>query len=145
MSVGFEGDPKIFIDKDGAELDYRDGQPVMDQGLENHDVISLLTEPGWVGNDLFPESQAIGSDFSQAVAEAITATSLVEMEDAAARALESGIAQTDFVEVEISNPSGSRLDILIRRSPPAGDVESFLLTRDGSVWINQAQSPASGR
>lgn len=145
MTPGFDGDPRIFIDPNGAFLDYRDGQPVMDEGLENHDVIALLTTPGWVGNDLFADDEAIGSDFEQIARDTITLTSLNNTEDAARRALEADIAETESVDVAVNNPTGMRLDVLVRRAPPGGDVQSFLLTRDGSAWINQALNPASER
>lgn len=144
-SPGFDGDPKIYIGPDGAYLDFRDGQPVMDEGLENHDVIALLTTPGWVGNDLFSDDQHIGSDFEATAKKPITITSLDDTAKAASRALSSDIAETSEIDVTIANPVGSRLDVRILRRPPGGDLQAFLLTRNGSAWINQATSPASER
>lgn len=144
-SPGFEGDPKIFIGADGAYLEYRDGQPVMDEGLENHDVIALLTTPGWVGNDLFDEARQVGSDFEAIARGPITLSSLNDTAKAAERALAADIAETSEVEVAVANPTGSRLDVRIVRRPPGGDLQAFLLTRNGAAWINQVNNPASER
>ena len=42
----FQGEPKIFVDKNGAFTKYKGGQPIMDAGLENTVLISLGTKPG---------------------------------------------------------------------------------------------------
>ena len=61
----YQGDPKVFIDEDGAYLIFRNGQPVMDAGVENATIMSLLTEedPNWYGNILVEKNEEkIGSN-----------------------------------------------------------------------------------
>lgn len=145
MIDNFDGDPRIVVDADGADIVYRDGQPVMDAGLENSDTIALLTAPGWPGNDLLPPDQHIGSDFEKLATGPVTRSKLIEIENAARLALTGPIVDTDTVEVSAGNPSGTRVDVRIRRTPPGQDVDRLLVTRDGLNWINQANAPASER
>jgi hypothetical protein len=42
-----QGDPKITMENDGADLVFRGGQPVMDSGLENAILISLFSGAEW--------------------------------------------------------------------------------------------------
>jgi len=145
MSDNFSGDPRIVIDADGADIIYRDGQPVMDSGLENSDIIALFTAPGWPGNDLLQEDQKIGSDFERLATGTITRSSMIDIANAARLALTSSTVNTDLVDVSVANPSGSRIDVRIRRSPPGQDIEELVISRDRMSWSNQASTPASER
>ena len=145
MTDNYDGDPRIVIDKDGATLDYRDGQPVMDAGLENNDLIALFTEPGWPGNVLLEEDQQIGSDFEGLATGTITLSKLAIIENAARLALASPNAKTESIAVSVVNPAGSSLAVVIRRTPPGQDVGELLVTREGLNWINQANNPANER
>lgn len=145
MTDNYDGDPRIVIGKDGAEIVYRDGQPVMDAGLENNDLIALFTAPGWPGNALLDADQQIGSDFEELATGSITLSKLADIENAARRALTSPVAVTDSVEVSVVNPAGTSLGVLIRRAPPGQDVGQLLVTRDGLNWVNQANNPANER
>ena len=63
----YQGDPKIILTENGATLKFVGGQPVMDRGLENFALISLLTKTGWAGNFFIrAEADKIGSDFEEA-------------------------------------------------------------------------------
>ena len=145
MTDNYDGDPRIVIDKDGADIVYRDGQPVMDAGLENNDLIALFTEPGWPGNVLLEDDQQIGSDFEKQATGSITLSKLAIIENAARLALESPVAKTEDITVSVVNPAGSSLAVIIRRTPPGQDVGELLVTRDGLNWINQANNPANER
>ena len=145
MTDNYDGDPRIVIDQNGAELVYRDGQPVMDAGLENNDLIALLTAPGWPGNVLLDADQQIGSDFEELATGSITLSKLADIEDSARRALTASVASTDAVSVTANNPAGNSLSVQIRRTPPGQDVGELLVTRDGLNWINQANNPANER
>ena len=145
MTDNYDGDPRIVIDKDGASIEYRDGQPVMDAGLENNDLIALFTEPGWPGNVLLEDDQQIGSDFEKLATGSITLSKLTDIENAARLALTSEIVSTDSIEVSVVNPAGTSLAVVIRRAPPGQDVGELLVSRDGLNWINQANNPANER
>jgi hypothetical protein len=41
MSLVFQGDPRLFLDKNGAYIAFSGGQPVMDRGFENVVLILL--------------------------------------------------------------------------------------------------------
>ena len=145
MTDNYDGDPRIVIDKDGADLIYRDGQPVMDAGLENNDLIALFTEPGWPGNVLLEDDQQIGSDFEEQATGTITLSKLAIIENAARLALDSPNAKTESITVSVVNPAGSSLAVAIRRTPLGQDVGKLLVTREGLSWINQANNPANER
>lgn len=139
MTDNFDGDPRIVIGKNGADIVYQDGQPDMDAGLENNDIIALFTAPGWPGNVLLDEGQHVGSDFEKLAAGSITLSKLADIENAARRAVASPVANTDSVEVSVTNPAGTSLSVLVKRSPPGQDVGQLLVTRDGLNWVNQAE------
>ena len=46
----FQGDVAVSITEDGAKMKFINGQPVMDQGLENAVLISLFTKKGYFEN-----------------------------------------------------------------------------------------------
>lgn len=137
MIDNYDGDPRIVIDENGADLIYRDGQPSMDAGLGNNDIIGLFTAPGWPGNFLLEQDQRIGSDFEEVATGSITISKLADIEDSARRAVQTDVADTDSASVTITNPIGTRLDLVMRRSPPGRDVDKLLVSRHGLNWINQ--------
>lgn len=144
MSDIFQGDPRLVLDENGADLPFRGGQPIMDRGLENLVLISLFTKPGWAGNVLFPdENQKIGSDFEDSTNQAITLQSLNDTRQAALEALKND-AFAD-VDVEVTNPVSTRRDILIKISPPGRDQQTLLLQKNGTNWIFQKLDPAHRR
>jgi phage gp46-like protein len=141
----FQGDPKIYITLNGANLDFRGGQPVMDQGLENYALLQLFTKSGWIGNALFSDpNQKIGSDFEEANKAPITVSSLNDVRDAAEKALQimvdSGLASE--IIVDTTNPSGSirQTNILIR--PVGADAFQLSVSKNGANWIAQIKDPA---
>lgn len=140
MIDNYDGDPRIVIDQDGASIEYIDGQPDMDAGLGNSDIIGLFTATGWPGNFLLEQEQRIGSDFEALALGPITLSKLADIENAARRAVQTDVANTDSITVSVVNPTGTRLDVLIRRAPPGRDVNELLITRYGLNWINQANT-----
>ena len=139
----YQGDPKLYLTKDGANLKYIEGQPVMDKGLENLAFISLLTEE-WAGNDLFDDvNQKIGSDFEESTRQPITLQNLIDNQDAALKALKNPAFNN--VGVEVLNPNGYRRNITIRLEPPGQDVGTLTLTKNGLNWIAQSADPAHRR
>lgn len=145
MTTIFQGDPRIFITANGANMDFRGGQPVMDQGLENAAIISLFTKSGWVGNALFRDpAQHIGSDYEEAAKATITLTSLNDISDAAEKALQwmvdGGLASE--IIVDVTNPSSSIIDTTILIKPVGADASELLVSKNGLNWVAQIKDPA---
>lgn len=141
MTDIYQGDPRIFIDENGASLNFVGGQPTMDRGLENLAIISLFTESGWVGNTLFQEiDHQAGSDFELISRQPITLQMINDLRNAAEIALDNPAFGN--ITVEIDNPSGYRLNVKITLSPPGQDIKTLLLTKKGLNWIAQALDPA---
>jgi hypothetical protein len=140
----FEGDPRLFLSKDGSFIQFEGGQPVMDQGLENQAMISLFTRRGWCGNVLLREaSQQIGSDFEAAHDQPITMNTLNQIRDAAEKALKYNAFGN--IEINVTNPQSNiiRTEILIQ--PPGMDIKKLILERHGMGWVAQLSDPASTR
>jgi hypothetical protein len=131
MTNRFEGDPKLYLTTNGAELRYEGGQPVMEQGLENQALISLFTRQGWCGNVFLPPENHVGSDYEAACAGSITRSKLVDIEDAAVRAMQSKAFQQ--VDATAYNPKTDNLRVEI--AAKGGGVLS--LSREGGLWRNQ--------
>lgn len=141
----FDGDPKLIITADGSDLVYQDGQPVMDQGLENNALISLFTSPGWAGNVLLDSDQQVGSDFESQARGTLTLSKLGDIENSAVRALSTDFQQLTENEAVVVNPSGNQLSMALQLTPIGGDVSALLLTRNGLNWQSQALNPANKR
>lgn len=145
----FQGDPKMFMDGDGAYFKFNGGQPVMDAGIENAVFVSLFTRPNWFGNALLrKQSEKIGSEFEQKCEATITKTSLVDIEIAARQALQwmidSGVVAE--IQVGVRNYKGSQLQIAIGLKPPySEDPLKLLLTKNGANWAAQVLDPAYRR
>jgi len=145
----FQGDPAVTITEDGAKMKFINGQPVMDQGLENAVLISLFTKKGYWGNALITEeSKKIGSDVEVTALEPIVSIqSINNMTDAIDKAL-SWMVDTKLsqeIEITVTNPSSNNLRASIKITPPGRDSQTLLFLKNGLNWIAQAQNPASGR
>lgn len=148
MTDRYQGDPKLTVDENGANLVFKGGQPEMDRGLENAALISLHTRPGWCGNVLFrkPE-QRIGSKFEETCEQPITLSSLGNIRNAAKAALQWMIDTKLALRIEaaISNPTGRRLQTLVVIFPPSRELAVLLLAKNGLNWIAQKLDPANLR
>jgi len=132
----YQGDPKITIDEDGADMRFVNGQPIMDQGVENLAIISLFTDGEWLGNALYEVTQEqIGSGFEESVRQPITLSNLIDTQLAAEQALK--IDAFNRVDVVVNNPLNIRRDIRITIEPPGQDVQTLLLTNNGYNWVLQ--------
>lgn len=142
-----QGDPKIAMLDDGADLVFLGGQPVMDSGLENAVLISLFSGAEWFGNAFAQPSARIESRFYPLTLKAITLSRLAELERAVKADLSSLVAQGVIAEpaVRVSNPSGERLVVAITISPPGAETETILLSRYGANWSAQTTNPANTR
>jgi phage gp46-like protein len=141
----YQGDPKLTLDENGADLTFKGGQPEMDRGLENAALISLHTRPGWAGNILFREpAQQIGSGFEESLNAPITLTSFNSIRNAAVAALQWFIDTKLASEVNagVRNPTGKRVETLIGIKPLTQDPVILLTTKNGLNWIAQKLDPA---
>lgn len=144
----YEGDPKVIITEDGADMIFRGGQPVMDQGLENAAMIPWFTRKGWAGNYFLRDPrEQVGSDFEVKGQGTVTVSKLIEIQNEGEAAwqklIDSGVASK--VMVQASNPDGSRTQVVGLIQPPGRDVQVLLATRNGSNWIAQKADPAHRR
>jgi len=141
----YEGDPKVIITENGADMVFRGGQPVMDQGLENAASIAWFTKKGWCGNYFLGNpNQQVGSDFQVKGQGTLTASKLIDIEKAGAVAwqklINSGLASK--VIVKARNPSGNETEVAGLIQPPGKDLKILLSTRNGVNWIEQKNNPA---
>jgi len=145
----FQGDPAVTITEDGAKMKFINGQPVMDQGLENAVLISLFTKKGYWGNALITEeSKKIGSDVEITALEPIVSIqSINNMTDAIDKALswmvDTKLSQEN--EITVTNPTSNNLRATIKITPPGRDSQTLLFLKNGINWISQAQNPAHER
>jgi len=144
----FNGDPRLFLDQDGADLKFIAGQPIMDGGYENAVIISLFTRPGWYGN-IFTDSDAkkIGSDFEEEAKKSITLETLNNMRQFALAALQWLIdnGSVETIEVIVNNVQSNRFEITIIIKPPGSDANVLLLTGRSNNWLIQIKAPAHQR
>jgi phage gp46-like protein len=157
MSLGYQppgyqydGDPRIEIEENGAEIYFVGGQPIMDRGLENAAIISLFTDEDWAGNALLTgPGEAIGSKFEkQATEEAITLTTLDTLAELAKAALAWMITLkvAGAIDAALSNPTGRQIEGTLTITPPGGGSATALaLTRNGPNWTAQKTDPAYAR
>jgi phage gp46-like protein len=145
----FQGDIAVKITEDGAKMKFINGQPVMDQGLENAVLISLFTKKGYWGNSLITEeSKKIGSDVEITALEPIVSIQSVNnMTDVIDKAL-SWMTDTKLSQdndIIVTNPSSNNLRATIKITPPGRDSQTLLFLKNGLNWIGQAQNPANER
>lgn len=142
--IQYQGDVKVFITENGAEIKFIGGQTVMDQGLENEVLLSLFTRR-WVGNALIKDpNKKLESDFEETISQSITAQMLIDSEKSAEAALASMVetGKASQINVEIFNPSSNVLIVEIEIIAPGGDVNELILTKHGANWIAQLNDPA---
>lgn len=147
MTDIFSGDPKIYLTENGADMQFQGGQPTMDGGLENAVLISLFSDV-WFANVLFNDpAQYIGSKFETSTKQAITRSSLIDMQNAVEKDLQwmidTRLATT--VTARVTNPRHHQINLVVFITPPGSDIEQILLTKHGLNWINQGQDSAEER
>ncbi|GAH42746.1 unnamed protein product [marine sediment metagenome] len=143
----FQGDPAIKIEMDGATMKFIDGQPVLDQGLENAALISLFTKPGWWGNTLEQdENKKIGSNFERqrTIVDVQTINDVNDDADAALKSMKDSGLVSKF-DITVTNPYTDQIYVGIIFYPPGQDAQELLLLKNGMNWINQAKNPAHER
>lgn len=143
MTDNFDGEPRMVLTADGVDFDYNDGQPVMDAGLENNAMISLFTTEGWAGNILLQAENKVGSDFEKVSRGTITMSQLSKIQNSAGRALNDSQQKVTQNIVTVGNSNGSKIDVALRLSPTADDVDVLLTSDAGLNWKAQALNPAN--
>lgn len=83
----FDGDPKLYDIGDGCDLLIQDGQPVMDDGLENAAYLSLFTSAGWWGNTVSTDSERADSELETIIRRTLNNATRLAAEEYARRAL----------------------------------------------------------
>jgi phage gp46-like protein len=146
----WDGDPRVEIEQDGAEIYFVGGQPIMDRGLENAAILSLFTDDGWAGNALLTgPNEAVGSAFERtAVTEAITLTTLDRLTTIGRAALAWMISAkiASAISFSMSNPTGRQIGASVTITPPGGGSAAQLaVTRNGPNWTAQKTDPAHAR
>lgn len=144
----YNGDPKITLDEDGADMQFQGGQPVMDSGIENASLISLHTEKGWFGNSFFRKpSQKLGSKYTEEVKKSITLDQINKIRNAAEYDLAwmVNIGLASEIIASVTNPQSNNLETVILIKPPSNDPLTLILTRLGLNWIAQKLNPAYRR
>jgi phage gp46-like protein len=144
----FDGEPRLVVTDGGTTIEIHGGQPVMDAGIENAALISLLTDPGWFGNQFLETDLRVGdSTFEEVCSGTLTKTTFVKAESEAKRALEwmvdEGIASE--IRADVANREGIGIDAVVSIVRPSGEVEDIALRRYGENWIRQTTDPASAR
>jgi len=57
--------------------------------------------------------------------------------------IETGFAED--IDVQVTNPQSTKLKVLLVVKPPKSDLEVFLLTNNGLLWVSQSIDPANER
>lgn len=136
MTDIFDGDPLIILTTDGADMQFKGGQPVMDQGFLNHVNFSLLTESGHWSEDLERNvARRYNGEFQKQIKKPITRQMLID----SARSAEADVRGNEFknVTTSITNPVRDNINLDILLTPPTRDQEALRLTRTGENWIQQ--------
>lgn len=144
----FQGDPRIFITADGAEIRFRSGNPIMDPGFENAFILSLFVLPGWYGNNFLREPEKkLESRFELQAKEPITRTSLIKLEQIARESvqwfIDKGIMKS--IDVLARNLNSDILDVRFTCFQPGDEEFIFDFQRNGPNWILQTCCPAHQR
>jgi phage gp46-like protein len=119
MAMTFDGDPKItgFGEYD---LEIQDGQPTMDEGLENAVTLSLFSSANWWGNAISGDVGPTGSAFEDVIQRTLTNQTRLDAEAAARSALawlvDKGIASA--VDVVATIPSVGMLGLVVTIEQP---------------------------
>lgn len=122
--MSLEGDPRLYSTGSGSDIVVANGQPEMDEGLENAVYISLFSSPGWWGNEVSSEAEKLGSEFETIARRTLTNAARIDAEEYARGALawmlDAGAAS--LIEVSATIPSVGMLGLEILIARPAGDV-----------------------
>lgn len=146
----FDGEPRLIMTANGTTIEVRGGQPVMDSGIESAVLVSLFTNPGWFGNYFLDKDFHVGDDdesFEDLISGNITASRFSQAEKVGKNRLKwmSEDRISSGTDIEVTNPSGIRVDVEITINRPDETEEKLMLRKYGGVWLRQGEDPASAR
>lgn len=139
MSV-FQGDVKIFLLGNDAEMNFDDGQPEMDDTVESEMLIRLFTRPGWIGNMYAREDKKMfGSDFVPLHDQPVTSSLITDIRDSAEKALSVMLDSGKLSDLDVfsSNPDGTNIYTVVASMDSRGVEHNFKISRTGNRWIAQ--------
>lgn len=140
MTDRYDGDTLITLSGEGADYNFKGGDPVRDQGFINHINISTLTPPGWAGNDLEPiETRKVNSKYIGTARGALTRDKIIDIN----RAAELDVSGPEFGNVlaQTTNPASQQILTDIFVQPPTDDIVALRLLGSGQNWLNQILNP----
>lgn len=144
-----QGDPLVVIGVNGASTVFKNGQPVMDQGLENDILFSLFSGKAWFGNEFIREpASRIESRFVEATRQPITLTAInADIPDAAQKDLKSLIdnGRISSVDISVRNTASGQIVATFVFHPPGADIFVLEATANGKNWQAQFKYPAHKR
>lgn len=141
----YQGDVKKILTARGATVQFRGGQPLMDQGVENAAMYSLFSR-SWFANVFFQNpDQKLESKFEEEHEKPITLKQLLNIEDAAQKALAWMLSQNIASKIDVETTAGEtgKIKTAIQIKPPEGDLTELLITKHGQNWLAQAAYPAN--
>jgi len=136
----FQGDPKIFLLGNDAEMVFQGGQPVMDDTVESEMMIRLFTRTGWIGNMYAREDKNMfGSDFVELHDKPVTSSLITDIRDSAEKSLSVMLDTGKLAELDVfsSNPDGTNIYTVIASKDSRGVEHNFKISRTGNRWIFQ--------
>ena len=138
-----QGDIKLILGEDGVDIDLRGGQPIMDTGIGNAVILSLLTEGGWAPDGLLEPTARFGGRFMAETRKPLQASRLAALQNAAIADLEWMMAEgvASNIQVIVRNPEHRRLEVAVMVWPPGQDAQVVLLSKYGQNWTSQELDP----
>lgn len=101
----YDGDPILIDAGDGGDLLIVNGQPEMDDGLQNAVFLSLFTDNAWWANSILPDNEQATSELSTLDRSVLTNKTRLDAEEYARQALSwmvsDGLASKISVSAEI--------------------------------------------
>lgn len=142
--TAFTGDPRIFINENGAFFEFKSGQPIMDSGLINSYFLSLFVKSknhrgkAPAINAILPAASQVGSDFIDTVLEPVTVNTINDVIEAAENATQWMIDSGIILEqtITIVNSDNSYRQLIIEAKRPDGT------TRQINFWLSLDGKPA---
>jgi hypothetical protein len=135
-----QGDPKMILTDGGVDMNFVNGLPELDPGLENVALIALGTDVGFAGNKVAQSKpKRTGSTFIEESKRSITANQILVIEDAAEKAftddIEAGLLKSVSAEYLFISDIGYSLSITL--TPPTGENRILQYNKNGENWIEQ--------
>lgn len=143
--TAYQGDIKKIIYPDGSTIQFRDGDALRDQGIENAVMYSLFVKRWALNVFANRPDQKLESNFESLHDKSITVDNILDIEDSAKKSLQwlvtRGIASSIEATTEVDSNAIRRTTIVVY--PPTGSTQTFLLSKYATNWEMQVQNPAN--